>query len=292
MKPAPVDYVAPTSSAEAVSLLNDPHREAIVLAGGQSLMPMLNLRLARPDLLVDLGRVAELDHIDEHDGRLMIGAMTTKRSVEKSALVERLQPLLHAATLEIGHPQIRSRGTVGGSMAQADPAAEYPAVALATDAQMRVAGPDGERLIPADDFFRGYLTTALEPGELLVEIHFPLPAEGSGWAFAEFSRRHGDFAIAGVAITLALDGQGRCRDARIVLFGVGSKPTRMNDAEQIVNSENPDEDLYARAGEAVRTSIDETMSDQGASADYRRQLAAVLTRRALAEAVARATVST
>ncbi len=291
MKPAPLDYVAATSSAEAVALLSDPDREAIVLAGGQSLMPMLNMRLARPELLVDLGRLTELDHIDEVDGRLVIGAMTTKRSVEKSALVKTVQPLLHAATLQVGHPQIRSRGTVGGSMAHADPAAEYPAVAVATGAEMRVIGPEGERTIQADDFFHGYLTTALEPGELLVEVVFPLLVDGSGWAFSEFSRRHGDFAIAGVAITRGLDGEGRCCDVRIVLFGVGSKPIRMHDAEQVVSDESPGEDLYSEVAEVVNTTLDEPMSDPGASADYRRHLASVLTRRALAEAVARATVS-
>ncbi len=183
MKPAPLDYEAPTSLADAVSLLCDPDREAVVLAGGQSLVPMLNLRLARPELLVDLRGIEGLDHIRLDGDRLAIGAMATKRAVERSPLVRENQPLLHAATLCVGHPQIRNRGTVGGSMAHADPAAEYPAAAVALGARMRVAGPDDERDIAAEDFFQGYLTTALKPGEVLTEVSFPTMAGGKGWAF-------------------------------------------------------------------------------------------------------------
>ncbi len=291
MKPAPVDYAAPTSSAEAVSLLSDLDREAVVLAGGQSLMPMLNARLARPELLVDLGRIDGLDYIRERDNRLEIGAMTTKRSVERSALVSSRQPLLHAATLLVGHPQIRNRGTIGGSMAHADPAAEYPAVAIASDAEMQVLGPHGERTIKAEDFFVTYLTTALEPAEILIEVSIPMLAEGSGWAFTELSRRHGDFAMAGTAITLSVDAVGSCTDVRIVLFGVGPTATRMREVEQIVNGESASEELFARAGTAVADEITDPLADVHATADYRRHLADVLTRRGLAEAVARATAS-
>lgn len=186
MKPAPLDYAAPETLAEAVALLADASREAKVIAGGQSLMPMLNMRLARPELLVDLRRVDGLDHIREEHGAIRIGAMTSKREVEQSPLVRERLPLLHAATLHVGHPQIRSRGTVGGSMAQADPAAEYPCVAVA-GATMRAVGPGGERTIPAADFFVTYLTTALEEDEILVEVSFPVPAPGTGWSFTEIS---------------------------------------------------------------------------------------------------------
>lgn len=289
MKPPPVAYEAPTSLAEAVSLLGDTDREVVILAGGQSLMPMLNLRLARPDLLVDLGRIEGLDDIRLDGDRLVLGAMATKRAVETSELVRRHHPLLHAATVLVGHPQIRNRGTVGGSMAHADPAAEYPAVALLADAEMKVVGGGGERTIGADEFFVSYLTTALEPGEVLVEVSFPLLASGIGWSFDEVARRHGDFAMVGAGVTVGVDGAGRCERARIVLFGVGPRPIRMHAAEGIVNGEAPGDDLFARAGAAVRAAVDEPMSDIHASAEYRRQLADVLTVRGLAEAVARAT---
>lgn len=288
MKPARFDYVAPETAGEAVSLLNAYEGEAKILAGGQSLMPLLNMRLARPGLLVDLGRVAGLDYIRESGGGLAIGAMTTKRAVEQSALVQSRQPLLHAATLWIGHPQIRNRGSVGGSMAQADPAAEYPAVAVALDAELRVLGPAGERSIKAEDFFVTYLTTALEPNEVLIEVTFPVLGERTGWGFQEVARRHGDFAMVGTAVTVTLDAGGQCSDARIVLFGVGPKALRARGAEQMVIGERPGEELYRRAGQKAGEEIDEALSDVHASAEYRQHLAGALTRRALAEAVGRA----
>ena len=288
MKPAPFEYVAPTTVEEAVSSLSGCDGEAKLLAGGQSLMPLLNMRLARPDLVVDLGRVAALDYIRESDGQFAIGAMTSKRSVERSGLVASRQPLLHAATVLVAHPQIRNRGTVGGSMAQADPAAEYPAMAVALDAELRVVGPDGERSINAEDFFVTYLTTALQPAEVLTEIRVPVLAPGSGWAFTEVARRHGDFAMAGAAVTVTLDAGGHCADAKIVLFGVGPVPVRPRGAEQAVNGERPGEDLYRQAGRKASEEIDEPLSDVHASAEYRRHLAGVMVRRGLAEAVARA----
>ena len=288
MKPARFDYVAPETVGEAVSFLNDYEGEAKLLAGGQSLMPLLNMRLARPGLLVDLGRIAGLDYIREEGDRLAIGAMTTKRTVERSQLVADRQPLLHAATLCIAHPQIRNRGTVGGSMAQADPAAEYPAVAVALDAELRAVGPSGERSLPAEDFFVTYLTTALDENEVLTSIRFPVFPEHSGWAIQEVSRRHGDFAMTGVAITLALDASGRCRDPRIVIFGVGPTPLRARRAEQVVAGEAPAEALFAEAARTTSEEIDEPISDVHASAEYRRHLAQVLVRRGLAEAAGRA----
>lgn len=291
MKPAPLDYAAPSSLAEAVTLLGDESREAMVMAGGQSLMPMLNMRLARPELLVDLARIPDLAHIREDGGSLLIGAMTTKRAVEDSALVKDRQPLLHAATRYVGHPQIRNRGTVGGSMAQADPSAEYPAVAIATDMEMRVLGPGGERTVGASDFFVTYLTTALEPGELLVEVRVPVLPPGTGWSFGELSRRHGDFAIVGQACTVTIDATGLCSDARIVLFGVGPKPVRMRAAEDVLRGEVPEAGICVGAGEAVSAALDDTLDDVQASAEYRRHVAGVLTSRGLAEAVSRARAS-
>jgi carbon-monoxide dehydrogenase medium subunit len=288
MKPARFDYVAPETAGEAVSLLNDYEGEAKILAGGQSLMPLMNMRLARPGLLVDLGRVAGLDYIRESGGGLAIGAMTTKRAVERSALVKSRQPLLHGATLWIAHPQIRNRGTVGGSMAQADPAAEYPAVALALDAEFRAAGPGGERSIPAEDFFVTYLTTALDENEVLTEVRVPALPERTGWSIQEVARRHGDFAMVGAAITVTLGGGGRCSDARVVLFGVGPTPLRARAAEQVVTGEAPGEAVFAEAGRKAGEELDEPLSDVHASAEYRRHLAEVLTRRGLAEAAGRA----
>jgi carbon-monoxide dehydrogenase medium subunit len=288
MKPAPFEYFAPATLGEAVSLLEQHEGEAKVLAGGQSLVPLLNMRLARPAVLIDLGKLAELDYIRDANGGLAIGAMTRKRAVERSELVERRQPLLLAATRLVGHPQIRNQGTVGGSLAQADPAAEYPAVAVALDAQVRAVGPGGERTIDAADFFVTYLTTALEPAELLTEAHWPALGARTGWSIQEVARRHGDFAMAGAALTVTLDGGGRCSGARIVLFGVGPIPVRARDTEQSVIGEAPGEALFERASQQLAEELDEPLSDVHASADYRRHLAGVLVRRGLGEAAGRA----
>ena len=287
MKPAPFEYLAPTSVGEAVTALREFDGEAKILAGGQSLMPMLNMRLARPGLLVDLRRVADLDYIDDRDDHIAIGAMTTKRSVERSAAVQNRQPLLHAATVSIGHPQIRNRGTVGGSMAQAAPAAEYPAMAVALQATLKVVGPNGERTLAAEDFFVTYLTTALEPGEVLTELKVPVFDAKTGWGFSEVARRHGDFAMAGAAVTLTLDDAGCCAEPRIALFGVGATPVRPRAAEDNIRGQRPSEDLCRDAGRQVSEEIDEPLSDVHASADYRRNLAGVMARRALADAMNR-----
>jgi len=288
MKPAPFEYAAPTTVGEALSLLARADEEEIkILAGGQSLMPMVNMRLARPELLVDLGRVEGLDYIHEENDGLAIGAMTTKRSIEDSDVVKRVNPLFHASTLLIGHPPIRNRGTVGGSMAQADPAAEYPAVALACDMQLVAQGPNGERTIPAEDFFVTYLTTALEPTEILTEVRVPALSPGTGWSFQEMARRHGDFAVVGAALTLRLD-RGRCADTRIVVFGVADKATRYPESEALVNGEAPSDEVFERAGAKVAELADEPVGDVHASAEYRRHLAHVLTARGLSEAAGRA----
>ncbi len=288
MKPAPFEYHEARTVQEAVSLLQQGQGEARVLAGGQSLMPLLNMRLARPGLLVDMNRVGELDYIRESGGWLAIGAMTRQRAVERSDLVKSRQPLLHAATLYIGHPQIRNRGTVGGSLAHAFPSAEYPAVAVALGAEIRAAGPAGERTIQAEDFFVTYLTTALEPAEVLTEVRFPVLPPRTGWAFTEVARRHGDFALAGVAATLTLDRAGTCSDARIALFGVAPTPVRARAAEALLAGEKPAESPLEQAGQQAGREIDDPPSDVHASSEYRRHLVAVLTRRALTEAAARA----
>jgi CO/xanthine dehydrogenase FAD-binding subunit len=295
MKPPVFDYAAPGTVGEAVSLLAQHEGEAKILAGGQSLMPLLNMRLARPGLLVDLGRVSGLDYVREVDGGLAVGAMTTQRTVERSAVVASRNPLLHAAVRYIAHPQIRNRGTIGGSLAHADPAAECPAIALALDAELRVTGSGGtgqerttERTISAADFFVTYLTTALAPTEVLTEVRFPALPDGTGWSFMEIARRHGDFALAGAVATLALDRSGRCAGARLVLFGVGSTPLRVRATEDALRGEKPSEKLIEQAAEKVAAVVDEPLTDVHASAEYRRHLAGVLARRSLTEAAGRA----
>jgi CO/xanthine dehydrogenase FAD-binding subunit len=288
MKPAPFEYAAPNTVDEAVALLaKSDEDETKILAGGQSLMPLLNMRLARPKLLIDLSRVEDLAYIRETDGGLAIGAMATKRDLEDSELVKTRHGLLHASTVAIGHPQIRNRGTVGGSMAQADPAAEYPAVALALDIEMVATGPDGERVIPAEDFFITYLTTDLAPDEILTEVRVPELAAGTGWGFDELARRHGDFAMVGAVAVLRLEG-GVATDTRIVLFGVADRAIRMPEAEACVNGQAPSAAVFARAGEAVGEAVEDPITDVHGGEEYRRDLARVLTRRVLAQAVERA----
>lgn len=290
MKPAPFDYHAPTSLAEAVALLarlDDEGCDAKILAGGQSLMPMLAMRVARPDALVDLGRVPGLDGIRLQDGYIAIGAMASKRAAELSELVRDKQPLFQAATRLVGHQQIRNRGSVGGSFAHADPASEYPAVALVLDIQMVATGPDGERVIPADEFFVTYMTTALEPGEILTEVRMPVLPVGTGWAIREVSRRNGDLALAGIAVTLRLEA-GRCAAARIAAFGVDATAVRLTEAESALQGATPDATSFARAGAVAAKALADPMSCIHASATYRRHLVCTLLERALAEAAARA----
>jgi len=287
MKPPSFEYAAPSTVEEVVSLLQQHDGEAKVLAGGQSLMPLLNMRFARPSALIDLSRVDGLSEIREEDGHLVIGAMVTKRAIERSERVENRQPLLHAATLLIAHPQIRNRGTIGGSMAQADPAAEYPATAVALDAEFVVAGSDGTRTIRAEDFFVTYLTTALDESEVLTAVRVPNLPEGTGWSIQEVSRRHGDFAMVGAIVTLRREGT-RCAEARIVLFGVGATPFRARNAEDAIAGRELDDTAFAAAGTAAAEAIDDPLSDVHASAEYRRDLASTLTKRALAEAAERA----
>jgi CO/xanthine dehydrogenase FAD-binding subunit len=286
MKPAPFEYFDPTTVDEAVALLGERDGEGKVLAGGQSLVPLLNMRLARPVALVDLRRIEGLDCIREENGALAIGAMTAQRSIERSELVREQLPLLQAATRLIAHPQIRNRGTVGGSLAHADPAAEYPALALALDAEVSATGPSGERTIASSELFLGYLATALAPAEVLTEVRFPKPPAGSGWSVMEVARRHGDFALAGVVATLRLDGP--ISEARIALFGVASAPLRAGEAEDLLVGERPGEALFEEAGRRAAAGIEEPLSDVHASGEFRRHLAATLVKRALAEAASRA----
>lgn len=291
MKPPSFEYHDPETVGEVVRILAQYEGEAKIIAGGQSLMPLLNMRLARPQALVDLRRVPGLDYIRRENGGLAIGSLTRQRDVERSADVAELLPLLHSATRFIAHPQIRNRGTVGGSLAHADPAAELPAVAVALDATFAITGPEGERTVPAGDFFVSFLTTSLSPEEVLTEVRFPGLRRRTGWSFQEVARRHGDFALVGVAVTLALQS-GKCHGARIVLFGVGGTPVRARRAEQELEGNSPSDLLLRSAAMSAAEEIDEPVADIHASAEYRRHVAGVLTRRALVEATNRAGAST
>ena len=288
MKPPSFDYATPATLAEAAGLLAAHDGEAKLLSGGQSLVPLLNMRLARPTLLVDLAKVPDLDYVRADAAGLVIGAMTRQRSVELAPVVRERHPLLHAGMLLIAHPQNRNQGTVGGSVAHADPAAELPALALALDATMHAVGPDGARTIPAADFFLTYLTTALATAEVLTAVAFPFVPPRTGWSIVEVARRHGDFALAGVVALVTRDGDGRCAAARLVLFGVGSTPVRARDAEALMSGERLEAATFARVAARAAADLEEPLTDVHASSDYRRDLARVLAGRALAEAARRA----
>ena len=288
MKPAPFMYYCPGTVEEALALLAEHGGEAKPLAGGQSLIPAMNFRLARPTALVDLNRIAELSYVRAERAGLTLGAMTRQRAVEHSAAVARAAPLLAEAMPWIAHPQIRNRGTVGGSVAHADPSAELPAVLLALEARFRARSAAGERSIPAGEFFKGMLETALGPDELLVEIALPPLPERSGTAFLEMARRHGDYALVGVAAVVTLDARGRCKGARITLLSVGDGPVLAVEAGKILAGQSPADELLRAAADAAATHDVDPPSDIHATTAYRRRLTAVLTRRALARAFERA----
>ena len=288
MKPAPFDYHAPETVDEALMLLAEHGEEAKALAGGQSLIPVLNFRLARPAVLVDLNRIVALAGIaPAPDGGLRIGAMTRQREAERSALVAKRSPLIREAMPHIAHPQIRSRGTLGGSLAHADPAAELPALALALEARFRLRRGAQERWIDARAFYTGLFATALAPDELLVEIVIPALPDGAGCAFEEVARRYGDYALVGVAAVLAIDAAGVCRAARIACINAGPGPLRAAHAEAVLSGQRVDAALVQAAAEAVAHDIDPT-SDVHATVAYRRHLARVLTGRVLLRALERA----
>jgi carbon-monoxide dehydrogenase medium subunit len=287
LKPAPFEYAAPASVAEALELLARHGDESKALAGGQSLGPLLNLRLASPALLVDLNGIPELEGVAERDGALVVGAMTRQRVLERSAEVAAACPLLAEALRSVGHVAIRNRGTLGGSLAHADPAAELPAVATALGAEVRVRGPGGERTLAAAELFVMPLVTTVAPDELLVSVTFPRKPSRTGHAWVEVARRHGDFALAGVAAAVSLDESGAVGDVRLALAGVGPVPFDASaEAATMIGprlTEGAIDDVAARAA-----GLCEPPSDVHASSDYRRRLARVLVRRALGVAVERA----
>lgn len=278
MKPAPFKYAAPESVRETLTLLRAYGRDGKLLAGGQSLVPLLNMRLARPSVIIDLNAVRELSYIKEDNGEVVIGAMTRQRDAELSPVVRRKLPLLAEALGYVGHPQIRNRGTIGGSIAHADPSAELPAVVAALGARMVARGPKGRRSLDPEEFFLALLTTALGPDELLVEVRFPAHLK-MGTAFLEVARRHGDYALAGVAATLSPDGDA-IHDCRLSFAGVGPGPVRIAEAEAAVIGKP----LTPHTLDEVRKIVTDRLDPDGdvhASVEYRKHVAGVLAARAL-----------
>jgi len=289
MKPAPFEYYAPTTVEEALSLLTEHGYDAKVLAGGQSLVPMMNFRLVQPSILVDLNNIPDLAYIKPDDGGgLHLGAMTRHHQVEISPLVEERSPLIHSAMPKIAYPQIRSRGTFGGSISHADPSAELPSLCVALDGKFRLRNQKGERWVPASEFFIGLFTTVLEPDELLVEAALPPMPARSGWSLMEVARRPHDFALIGVAAFVTLDEKGLCEQARLVFISAGESPMVAHKAAETLKGQAPSPEVMQEAAEVASSEEIDPSSDIHATADFRRHLAKVLTRRALERAFQRA----
>jgi CO/xanthine dehydrogenase FAD-binding subunit len=282
MKPARFSYTDPTALDDVTALLAQLGAEAKLLAGGQSLMPVLNMRLSRTDYLIDLNRVSELDYVEGADGVVKIGALSRHDGLFNAGLIVQACPLLFKAIPHIGHTAIRYRGTAGGSLVHADPSAELPAVMCALDAELTLTSSKGKRVVPASEFFLTYFTTAIAPEEVLTELSVPVAPRHAGSAVVELARRHGDFAIAGVAAMLTAS-EGRVDAARLCAFGVDEVPRRLTEVERMVAGEMLSPELLAEAAECA-TSLVEPETDMHASASYRREMTGVLTRRALEEA--------
>ena len=279
MKPAAFDYYAPTTVDDVMALLKRHGSAARLLAGGQTLLPMMNFRLAAPEVIIDLNRIPELAFIREAGGQVHIGAMTRQRALEFSPVIAKDLPLLHEAIKMVGHLPTRSRGTIGGSLANADSAAEIPMILQVLEGEVLVRGPDGERTIPAAELILDAMTTSLAESEMLAEVRFQVMPQGALFAVEEFSRRRGDFAIAAVAAMLVVKG-GLCEKARIATAGVSSFSSRLRAPEEILEGRALDADAIRKASEAAGASI-EPVSDRNASEEYRRHLTRVLTTRVL-----------
>jgi len=288
MKPPPFKYFAPTTLEEALELIAQHGFDAKALAGGQSLIPTMNFRLAQPGVLVDLNNIPELDYIRPgSEGGVSIGAMTRQRAVEQSQLVAERAPLVHETMPYIAHPQIRNRGTFGGSIAHADPAAELPAIAVARNARLKVSSHSGERWVQANEFFVDLFATALEPEELLVEVALPDMPPRSGYAFEEVSRRHGDYALVGAAAVVTLDSSHNCEQAKLVYFSVGNGPVEAHQAEAVLQGQPLTAEAIQAAAETAAAEDIDPPGDIHASAAFRRHLAKVLAQRVLQKAVKR-----
>jgi carbon-monoxide dehydrogenase medium subunit len=287
MIPAPFDYHAPATLAEAIGLLQQHGDDAKVLSGGQSLLPLLKLRLASAMHVVDIGRIPGLDYIKEDGGYLKIGGRTRESALERSDLIKTKYPILYDTALVIADPLVRNRATVGGNLAHADPANDHPATMLALGAEVVAAGPKGERTIPIDRFFTGIFSTALEAGEILIEIRIPIPPPRSGGAYVKLERKVGDFATAAAAAQVTLGANGAVERAGIGLTSVGPTPIKATEAERFLQKKTPDRQTVAEVARLAAKAASPT-ADRRGSVEYKREMARVLTARALAIAVERA----
>jgi carbon-monoxide dehydrogenase medium subunit len=288
MKPAPFEYHAPAALEQALDLMSQHAGEAKVLAGGQSLVPAMNFRVVTPGILIDLNRVAGLSYIREEGDVLRIGSMARERHLEFDSSIKKRVPLLHEAVPFIAHPQIRNRGTIGGSIVHADPAAELPVLMVALRARLKAMNTSGERWIDAKDFFVGMFTTALEPGELLVEIEVPFMQSHTGWSFMEVAPRAGDYAMMGVAALVTLTENGKCEHARLVFLNAGEGPVDATEAAKLLQGQSVNDALI---GDAAEMASEEEMNPFGnmhASADFQRHLAKMLSKKTLKLATQRA----
>ena len=287
MKPAPFDYARPQSVSDALSLLSAQGSDAKILAGGQSLVPMMNFRMARPSFLVDINRLAELDYHRIEAGELVIGALARHATLRSSTIVRTACPVMAEAYRHVAHGPIRNRGTLCGNLCHADPASEMPAVVLATDAVMVLKSTTGERRMPAEEFFLGIYETAAKPDELLVEVRIPVASDKQGWGFREISVRKGDFALTGVAATLTV-AREKIASAALAVCGVGDRAQRLRSVEASLIGGSPNSDAFARAGEQAGAALD-PQTELHADAAYRRDLVRTLVERALVAAAERST---
>jgi aerobic carbon-monoxide dehydrogenase medium subunit len=287
MYTAPFEYHRARSVEEAVALLGKHGDDAKLLAGGHSLIPLLKLRFAQPKHLIDVRKIPNLSGIRQDGGAIVIGAATTHAQIERSPVIERTLPILAEAAHVIGDPLVRNMGTVGGSLAHADPGADFPAVMLVLGAELRVTGPRGQRTIPADDFFLDILTTALAPNEVLTELRIPIPRVGTGGAYAKFRHPASGYALIGVAALVTRDGGGAIQQARVALTGVGTRAARARATEQALTGKKADDALIADAATRVTEGLEPREDAQG-SVDYKKHLAVVYARRAISLAIERA----
>jgi carbon-monoxide dehydrogenase medium subunit len=288
MIPSSFDYIAAKSLDEALTLLAKHKDDAKILAGGHSLLPAMKLRLAQPKVLIDIGRIKDLAYIREEGGQIKIGATTTHFQIETSDLLQRACLLLPETAMHLGDMQVRNKGTIGGSLAHADPAADWPAAVIALDAEIVAAGGKGERVIKAADFFVEMLTTALQPNEVLKEIRFATPKSRTGQSYMKFRHPASGFAVVGVAVSLTLDGSGKCQSAGVGVAGVAPKPYRAKAVEAALKGQTPDAKTLASAAGHATDGVNDAITEVFASGEYRKHLAEVYTRRALETAVSRA----
>jgi carbon-monoxide dehydrogenase medium subunit len=286
MNPSSFDYYRPDTVNEAIALLQEHGENVKLLAGGHSLLPIMKLRLAEPEALIDLGRISALRGVSDTDGGLSIGALTTHRQVATDPMIDRRAPLLAVTARHVGDRQVRARGTIGGALAHADAAADYPAAILALDATMVAEGPSGERRIASGDFFLDFLTTALEPTEVLTRIEIPAQPDGAGWSYQKLANQASGYAIVGVAVLLVVGEDGKISEARIGGTGMAAVPWRAVEAEQALRGAAADDDSAITAAANLIDLDIEALDDLHGSAEYRRRVARGLTRRAIQEAIA------